>query len=513
MRVRMALLMASLGMLGCGNDVTLGGSEAKGSVGGVVLDGTAGFPALSGATVTVIAGGNTYTATTDMNGTFAVRDVPSGSVVVKLSSPDHFDAYFAGTLASNAGNFPVSNASLTVGPIVMLSSQGTLALRLVDEKGAAAPNVSVTARVLSTYIDLSSNTPVPKGGTEALGKSGPDGLVTIGGVPDFAAIGPVLPDNITVNIPPQKLMGDSGYQFLGLTLNLNATQYSPAIGQTPTVVLAGPHTALTVLSSNVDYLETNSSGPVASVVNGPVTVAFNQAVNGGTLKVQLITETGALAQAMATPTVAGNLLTVAFSKPLDPATRYNLTIHAESAYGGDQPHEYNNTAPFFTPPMQGSTFSALPNSSRMDPNDPNQFIVEFSEPIGLGNGRSDAVPCVVYYDTSLDGNPMVVSPGEYIANANDMLKCETNGAHPGLYLRPDEPTFGSPGGSPLTGFTAHWRLYVRPPFTCTNINNYQCNTSSSTVHFVFSRQNDPSFVVKRTNGQPAADTSVTLPSF
>ena len=88
-----------------------------------------------------------------------------------------------------------------------------------------------------------------------------------------------------------------------------------------------------------------------------------------------------------------------------------------------------------------------------------------------------------------------------------------NGIHQGLFLRPDETTFGSPGGSPVTGFTTQWRVLVRPQFVCTNVANYQCNVAGATLHLVFSRQNDPSYIMKRSNGQPLSDIMVTLPQF
>src|SRR5579871_2802241 len=287
MRVRSALVALALWGAGCGNDsnVTLGASSAEGSVGGVVLDATPGFPPLANANVTVIAGGNTFMATTDMNGTFSVKSVPSGNVVVRVSSDGHFDAWVTGTLASAAGNFPVNNASLTVGPIVAVSNKGQLAVRLVNDSGAPAANVTVTVRVPATWLDLGPGTPTPRGGTEAGGKSDASGLVSIAGIPDYASIGPVLPDSVQLNIPPQPLSGTAGYSFLGLTLTIAATQYSAQLGQTPTLVLAGPHSALAVLSSNIDWLETGGPGPTGSQVSGPVTVAFNQAISGGSLRV------------------------------------------------------------------------------------------------------------------------------------------------------------------------------------------------------------------------------------
>src|SRR5258707_503935 len=122
--------------------------------------------------------------------------------------------------------------------------------------------VKVTASANGSYLDLSSGAATEKGAIQANGTSAADGLVTIGGLPDYAAIGALLTGSVRINIPPVKISGANSYQFLGLTAD-----YFPAhLGQgnqtlTPTVVLAGPHSPLTVLSSTIDYLATGNIGP------------------------------------------------------------------------------------------------------------------------------------------------------------------------------------------------------------------------------------------------------------
>ncbi len=512
MKVRMAqvalVAFAAASFGGCGNDanVTLGASTAQGSVGGVVLDAAPGLPPLAGAAVSVVAGGQTFSAMTDMNGTFGVTGIPSGSVVVKISAADHFDVFVTGALASNAGNFPVANATLTVGPVALVSSKGTLTVRLVDENGAPAKNVKATARISGTYLDLSAGAATARGNTVVSATSSMmDGTVVFAGVPDFASIGPILPDLVAVNIPPQKLSGADDYEFLGLTVNINATQYPASLGQTPTIVLAGPRSPLTVLASNVDFFETGAAGPTGSQVTDTVTIAFNQAVNAGTFRAQLLDESGAADAAMAMATPAGNLVNITFSKALAPGNRYNLAVHADSNYG-DQMHEYNQTAPFFVPQVQGTAVTVA-NASHMDPNGGPDYDLIFSEPVGVGSGRGDQIPCVVYYDTSLDGNAQVISAGEWTSGGNNLLECVPGDQHSGYYLRPAEPI------GPLSGFTTNWRIAVRPGTACTNLVNYTCTTSGVTVHLQFSKNTDPSFVVKKSNGAPLPDITFTLPSF
>ena len=509
-KVRWIVALAAL-VGGCGSDqnVTVGTSAAKGSVGGVVLDAAPGLPPLAGASVTVIAGGSTFNATTDVNGTFAVSDVPAGSVVVKLSSMGRFDVYLTQVLDSSAGNFPVSNAALTVGPIAMVSNKGAFSVRVVDENGAAVAGEPVNLRGSASYLDLSNGGVVAKGSVEASATSGMDGTAALAGLPDWGSIGPILPDTILLNFPPKQLQGAAGYEFLGLTLQVAATAFTGVFSQTPTVVLAGPRSPLSVLSSSLDWLESFSSGPLGSQVpaSGPITVAFNQAIDPASVRVQLLTEFGAAAQAMPMPTVTGNLLSIAFSQPLDAGTRYNLSLHANATYR-DQSKELDVTAPFFVPQAQGTGVS-ITNASRQDPDNPNDYIVMFSEPVGIGYGSVGSVFCVVFYEANLDGDLNTSSPGEWSGGGLNTLRCDNT--HPGFELRPDEPQLGVTIGSPITGFTTRWRIAVHPQ-SANCYNGYACSVSNSTVHLVFSRNVDPNAVFKRSDGTPLPDMTFTMPA-
>ncbi len=525
MRSWMAMSWLALSALasGCGggnnpnSSVTVGQGPATGVVGGVVLDAMPGLPPLAGATVTVIAGGQAMPGATDMTGTFSIKDVPVGSLVVKITAADHFDVYLDTSLDTNSGNFPVTNAVATVGPIAMVGSKGSFGLRLVLETGAPAAGVAATARSLTSYLDLSSGTPVAKGVVDAAGVSDQTGLVTLSGVPDFVALGPLVSDQVTINIPPKKLMGGGAdsYEFLGLTVPITPTQFAANLGQTPTIVLTGPHSPLTVLSSNLDCFETAQDGscPAGAIgsqvqASGPITIAFNQAVSQQSVRMNLLTEFGSLAQANPMWTVSDNLVSVAFSRPLDAGNRYNLVFHADSAYG-DQAREYNLVAPFFVPQQQGTMVTISP-ASRMDANN-DTYILVFSEPVGLGGGSTANVPCVVYYEADLDGDPNTTSPGEWNSGGNNTLTCASsyNGNNAGLFLTPMEPSVGA-ASSPITGFTTQWKLAVRK--VCAP--GYQCSTSGRSVHLVFSRTPDPQFQMKRSSGVALPDLPpFALPNF
>jgi hypothetical protein len=512
---RAPFLAAAALVVGCssGDNVTVGTSAARGAVGGVVLDAAPGLPPLASASVTVIAGGSSFPTTTDMNGVFAVHDVPSGSVLVELAAPGHLDVYLHEELPAAAGNFPASNA-LTVGPIAMAGSGGTLKLRVVDEVGAPATGIKVIARSAG-YVDLASAPPMSGGTIEAGATTSSDGTATIAGLPDFAAAGPILDDHVTVAVPPATVMSASPYEFLGLEEQVQARQLGADDATSSlTLVLAGPHTPLTVLASNLDWLLTGVAGAVGSLVStaGPIDVVFNQAVNQASVRAELLDENGAPVAAPATTSATGNAVTVTLTgKPLDPATRYNLSLHVDAL--GSTSKSYDALAPFFTPPPATAGAVTIASSSGIDPNNTNDFILEFSEPIGLGSGSTSSIPCVVFYEADLDGNSQVTSAGEWNANGNGALRCETDGSHPGFYLRPDEPTFAVNHTSPVTGFSSRWRITVRP-LTAVCWNGYQCCIGNGgLLHLVFSRNTDPGFRVKRVDGSSVPDIAPFMLSF
>lgn len=507
---RMTLGLALLAG-GCGDQsVTVGNSDVKGSVGGIILDALPGFPPLGNATITVISGGHSTSVHTDDQGYFSVTGVQAGGVVVKIAADGHAPVYVSRTLDFAAGNFPLANPSLTVGPIAVLGTATPWKVRLVDENGGQAANVKITARSAAAYLDLSSGAAVATGVIEASATTGADGLATVAGLPDFNAIGGLISDAITVSVPPIEVQGATEtYAFLGADFSFNGRK---AATQTPTIVLAGAHTPLQVLASSLDYLTAGAAFATPSLVNptGPITVTFNQAINPASVRAIVYNDAGQLPP-MVTPqwTTVANVVTISFSsgKPLDAGTRYNLQLHAQSL--SDQAKDYTQLAPFFTQLADKNAMVTISNGSHFDTQNQNDYVVVFSEPVGIGFGSAANVACTVFYEADLDGNSQVTSPGEWNPNGNSALKCSPNDPHLGYYLRPDEAT-GFP--APQTGFAQRWRLAAKA-YGNMCVGNYQCCAGTATVHFQFSRNPDPATVMRRLNGQPLPDMSFILPQY
>jgi hypothetical protein len=205
-----------------------------------------------------------------------------------------------------------------------------------------------------------------------------------------------------------------------------------------------------------------------------------------------------------------NLVTLGFGgRSLDPGARYNLQLHASSL--ASQAHEYDALAPVFTRPEGSGGVSA---TLKLDPDNPNDTLVTFNEPVGVGNGSTAPLPCVVYYEADLDGNAQVTSPGEWNANGNAALKCVANDPHVGYLLRPDEPSFGGASStSAITGFSSRWRITTRP-YQSVCVGNYQCCVGGVPLHLQFTRNPDGNSVVRRVNGAPVGDLGqLAVPQF
>ena len=204
-------------------------------------------------------------------------------------------------------------------------------------------------------------------------------------------------------------MGTEIYDFLGgkFAFNLNALQYSAQV-----IHLAGPNTPLTILDSNIEYLRGRSgsgspafAAPVGSLIpiNGPIDIAFNQAIDPTTLRAQFLDAAGNLMSTTAMATVSLNSVSITPSVPLPAGKRFNLILHAiaaTTAGTNSTASQLDVTAPFFTEPPAGAPITVVA-SSVMTNVPASGFITvsfELSEPIGLGGGNNKPLDCVAFYE-------------------------------------------------------------------------------------------------------------------
>ena len=549
---RMRWIVAALVAVGgCSQGVSVDNGNPSGTVAGVVLDATSEAP-LTGATVTVIAGDKTQTATTDMNGQFAVGHVPSGTFIMTVAQMGYVSAQLTDVLGGAVGNFPVSNPQRTIAPIGLFPGSGTFTVHVVDEAGAAVPMLKLSARTGVRQVVYTNGAAFGEGAYEVSATTGADGVATFTGLPVYAGLAGAVDDSFTVSVPPTKVMGSELYDFLGASFpfHLNGLASSAQV-----IHLAGPNTALSILDSNIEYLRGRAgsgspafTAPVGSLIpiNGPITIAFNQAIDPSSLRAEFLDADGKInsVQPMA-PTVSLNVVSLSPANPMSAGKRFNLVLHAVAAttagtVGPGTAAELNVTAPFFTAPPNGAPITVVANSvvtTVPTGTAPITVTFELSEPIGVGFGNNGVLDCVAFYEVGganapgFNNDPNVVFQGDWKAPANSTppgnLVCR-QAVGTGVVGAPQinvttltslETATPTTNPTVITGFSSKFQISIAMAPTTANAGPCKqiggtptfpgCAIpgSGTKVHLIFSRQ-DSTTTVKRVNGTTAPDNVI-----
>lgn len=517
------LRLRSLGLLAlatlaaaCGSTVSVGNDNPTGTVGGIVIDAANEMP-LAGVAVKIVSGSSAISATTDMNGVWQATGVPAGSFILNLQQMGYVPTTFNATLNGAVGNLPVHNPALTLGPLGLLKSTGAFDVRIVDQGGAPVGGVNVVARPQVRYVDFSTGQPIAVGSYLVSAASDAMGVVHLTGLPDYAGLGSAISDQLPIDVPATRVMGTEGYSFLGGTFSFSVNHL---VDSTPTITLAGPRTTLAVVNSNVDYIRTGQIGPTQSVIptTGPITVAFNQAINASSVRASFFAEDGKPSTIVAMPTVATNLLTITPSTAFPPGQRFNLQLHVVAAASLLSGNELDLSAPFFIEPNMNPTTITNGNlAPRIDNNlPPSTLVFTLSEAIGQGRGLAGSIDCVAFYEGALFNNDASTPfPGDYNNGSPTDLVCTAPPAQqPALNVTRIRPV-GENGAFPVTGFSTTWAVQYDAPGTgggCSaTLGMVSCTRpkSGTKIHLVFSKL-DPGSTVRRVNGQAVDDKIVVV---
>ncbi len=541
------ILAAMMAVGGCSQGVSVDNGNPSGTVAGVIVDATSEAP-LMGATVTVIAGDKTQSATTDMNGQFAVGGVPAGTFIMAVEQMGFVSAQLTDELAGSVGNFPVSNPQRTIGPVGLFPATGTFTVHVVDETGAPVPTLKLSARTGVRQVVFDNGGAVGQGSYQVSATTGMDGSATFMGLPVYAGLVGVVDDSFTVSVPPTKVMGTEVYDFLGasFTFHLNGLLSSAQV-----IHLAGPNSALVILDSNIEYLRGQTgtaqrafTAPVGSFVpiNGPINVAFNQAIDPNSLRADFLDADGKPMATTAMATVSLNDVSISPSAPLPAGKRFNLILHAVAAttagtVGGSA--EVDVTAPFFSEPPAGAPITVVANSVVTNSPASGNITVTFelSEPIGVGIGSVAALDCVAFYEVGgmnapgFNNDPQTVFQGDWKSPTNSTpptnLVCrQPVGA--GLVGAPEIDVTalsslenGTPTTTPtlITGFSSKFSISIAVAPTAGNAGPCKQLSPAGTlpgcaipgvgtkVHLIFSRQ-DSTMTVKRVDGTTVPDNII-----
>jgi hypothetical protein len=476
-----------LAIPGCGDDDTndpLGITNVAptGSVGGMVLDLATG-QAMAGVNVKVVSGGAAYPVeggqvATDADGRWAVTGVPSGRVIIDIKPPaGYMQVRIPDLLLDDAaGDFPVGNASLTVGPILLapvVADTAALKIRIVQPDGSAATGVNVTAWSDLSYAEYANGRPAARGRTDVSVTTDNSGVATLSGLPDLAKlVGKSVGRTINIAVLPFDSDGDGVFDFVGTTETIDIANIGNTGETMPTIVLRqGNIAGLNILASTIPALQGQPGNRVLGSAAGPLFVVFNIPVDQTLTQVRLYDEQGDLVTEEVTKSVTGNVLSLGF-KNLSDDTEYNMELRAV-AWLNNQLRENFYTASFFTPPGASPTLTAQlawretigDNDGICEQGEVCDMDVTFSRPIGTGNPSNNANQRIMFFDFDLDGsNTKGDASGEQGFTSTNITLSSTEKSSPG------------PGRS---GFSTTWRF--NPPNPSGNP-----LPASTTVRFSFS---------------------------
>lgn len=481
-----------------------------GSVGGLVLDGADDRP-LAGVEVKVVAGSTVVVTTTDASGIFSVTDLPaSGVVFVIFEKEGYLSAQQTGVFENAAGNFPVDNATVTLGPISLLPSTGSFSVYVFDEMGQPATGHILTLSTRTRYLEYVDGMPQNRGEITVSAQVAGSGLARFTGIPDYNLLGTKVDAWVDVTVPPYDHDGDGFYEFAGGRFSFDMLNLG---NPQPTILLDSHYPgALQIEASSVQALEgwplwqfaPDSVPPV-----GPIHVLFNLPVDEDSLLVTVWDEAGTTSLA-AQVQVSGRSLTIRFPTALATGAEYNMLIVATAATG-DRLLTAAFAAPFFVIDPGATVTATIRLENPLDAGNLYR-LVTFSEPVGFGMpgvSLSGSSNCIIFYDYFQIGpggssNVTGDDPGEL---GNSSCYCDLINPSCDSAFYNNEPMPMQPAGAMLSGYTRHWRFRV--PYVYDASMLVPANTP---VHLIFNNVGNLGYVMRRVNGEPVPRIILTLPS-
>lgn len=479
--MRAFLLGTAALIAACGDSVSVSNTSPTGSVGGLVVDASTRAP-LAGATVTVLAGGQVFApVTTGEDGTFRVTGVPFGNVLVLVTPADasaHGGATVAGTLIGEAGDFPVGNEALTLGPIGLVPLGDPFRVRVIDEAGAPVDGYEVAAYTTVEWVDYSGGAGVAVGERVVVATTDADGYAAFAGLPEYFRI-PSVNDALILALPPYDDDGDQAWEFAG---GLHVFNMLALADPTPDVILDPAYlTSLTIQASTISAFE-GGGQPTLIDAFDPVYIKFNLPIDPNGSTAWVWDEDGT---ALGAPQIdiTGDTMRLDFPG-LSVGAEYNLAVHAVSSVG-DRLVEADFAAPFFTRnPTDAVTVSATRSGGTLR--------LTFSEPVGTGDPGLNSFGggnCVIFWNYDLGGAALPIGdyPGE-LGNS----ECYNTGT---FYAVEPDPT-GPVGQS---GYTTMWELPIATDAVGSIL------PTGAQLNLIFSRIVTPSMRLQRADGRAVQD--------
>ncbi|MBK7858530.1 MAG: carboxypeptidase regulatory-like domain-containing protein [Archangiaceae bacterium] len=394
-------------------------STPVGTLSGQVL-GT-DFKPIEGVAVTVLVGGasdgegNVFKASTDNEGTWAVKLVPAGAnAQVTLGKAGYSTARVSAFVPATAGNFPINNGNANVGTVLLTKTDGTLKLQVVTQTGHPVKGHKVTLEVTPAAVRPDA-TSTGYGATVGMfvseattDDSGVAELKEIPGLGEEARLG----GTYSVSMGEYHEDASGTADFLGTRRDFTARElFNGSASTVLTLLTAHASGPLQIVASNVDSIINGTGDPLKSMVKPGETLyfVFDQRVIEQSVSVKVTDETG-LSVLTNTKMLSGtgNILQVTVTPATESGREYNLAMRATSAENGttlSKPAYFFGGDPATPKPfaIEKVTFKrnvANPSTQmRLEPGD--RVTLLFNQPVRNSGGQS--VEVLIDFDINGSG--------------------------------------------------------------------------------------------------------------
>ena len=428
----------------------------RGYVAGQILDANTKQP-LSSANIRLFGGGIDVPLETDQDGYFQHGPVPSGSLYsVNVSKTGYTEATLTGIFINpSAGDFPLDNGGVFLGPISLIPSDGTVSVQVVSYTGQPISGAQVTVETSVAYYSSTS----ARGTTVSEGATDENGLATVAGLANLINLPPRQRTNTSfvVTVAPVDLDADGVFDLAGTVMTMGAgdvyERRAPSI-----VVLRAPQEeqALQIIASNVDRLVPgrNPQSPTVLAPDETIYIVFNQAVAGAdSFLVELVDETGDNVIATTVSIGAlGNVVQLGHDTRFAAGQEYNLRLLARTA-DGEIGSSLQVAAPFFgrgdpseVVRVQGE-FVDVNGDGRWG-NSSDRFELRLSRPVGRAGSTGQTYTAELFLELDLNGTSTIGDA------RGELPRPGSNRPYPQpILLQSSEPL--PPNGAGRSGFTRY----------------------------------------------------------
>lgn len=467
--------------------VTVTPSTPRGTVGGVVFDAGMDAP-LANVNVTLVAGGQTFSATTNENGIFQVLDVPAtGKVMVMYESEGFLPARFTAEFPQPVGNIPYENLALTVDPVWMFADSGVMQVRLLDPTGVPVGQVALQLNIPAAFysMDTAGNMTF-RGDVNRVANTNAMGLAQFRNLPELPLAGSLNFPQARVYVPEIDIDNDGNPEYASSTRIFDLHTSAGTVQ----VIRLNYYSAgdLHVVASNNAYFTGTPTVPGTFTSGDTIYLSFNREPDANTLSIVLREFEANGNSWPITPTINGSMVSFQLPDGLQAGEMYLLTVYAHAKNFGNA---YTRTVPVFIHTNDPPTLT-MTRENPMVTNSP--VIVTFNQWVGTGSRWYNSLSGtngVVYFAFDLNSSGII---------GDDFAEYGYPSTNVSLDSMEDQPTWVPAYNIVRTGFSKRWRF--QPPAAA---------IAGTEVRFSFPSVTNMEYMFRKPSGEPITVMTGNLP--